>query len=72
MSVFQLPLVAGDTHLGDLISLGRNVVLFTARPELATLDGRTFVSAQHAMEAALLALQSIEQDQSGRRAQAAA
>ena len=46
-----IPLVIKGAHIGDLITVGHLVVLFTVKAELQILDGQTFASTQDAISA---------------------
>lgn len=52
MSAAHLPLRMQGEFLGDLITVGQRVMLFTVRADLADLDGCTFDSPDAAHDAA--------------------
>jgi hypothetical protein len=56
MSATHMPLMIDGEPIGDLITVGGFVSLFTARRDLAPLDGRVFRSADDAREAVQHAL----------------
>lgn len=56
MSAAHMPFRLHGEFLGDLITVGHRVMLFTVRPDLAVLDGCTFDDADAAREAALARL----------------
>ncbi|MCW5714160.1 MAG: hypothetical protein KIT43_06595 [Bauldia sp.] len=56
MSAAHIPLRLHGEFLGDLITVGQQVMLFTVRPDLAALDGCTFDDAEAAREAVLARL----------------
>jgi len=53
MSAAHMPLRLHGEFLGDLITVGHRVMLFTVRPDLASLDGGTFDDADAARDAVL-------------------
>lgn len=53
MSAAHMPLRLHGEFLGDLITVGHRVVLFTVRPDLEALDGCTFDDADAARDAVL-------------------
>jgi hypothetical protein len=42
VSVVLTPLIVDNIQVGDLITVGRRVTLYTVRHDLQRLDGRTF------------------------------
>jgi hypothetical protein len=56
MSAAHMPLRLHGEFLGDLITVGHRVMLFTVRPDLEALDGCTFDDAEAARDAVLARL----------------
>ena len=46
-----IPLVIKGAQIGDLITVGHLLVLFTVKAELHVLDGKTFASTEAAVAA---------------------
>lgn len=59
MSASHLPLRLHGEFLGDLITVGHRVVLFTVHHALAALDGCTFDNAEAALDAAAARLKAL-------------
>lgn len=51
MSAVHIPLLVDDFEIGDLMTVGHRVTLYTVRRELGLLDGRTFDSPREAAAA---------------------
>ena len=52
MSAKHFPLVLAGEAVGDLITVGNRLSLFTVRPDLAVLDGLSFRSVEEARRVA--------------------